>query len=138
MTLGQRALPGVLVGAGALALLQPAAQCAVEVSKVKQQLQGSVLSHGERSLLEDGGREKNKQTDKLRRLVGMPLNEKKVRFPPHPLFTPSFILPAVSPRNVFFLLSSSTSFSPENACKARVSLQASRGPRQTWGKQLSY
>lgn len=44
-------LPGVLLGSGALALLQPAAQGGVEVPKVKQELQGSVLCHGEYPLL---------------------------------------------------------------------------------------
>lgn len=48
-------LPGVLVGPGALALLVSAAQRGVEVTKIKKQLQGSVLSHGEHTLLKDGG-----------------------------------------------------------------------------------
>lgn len=59
--IGKRTLPGVLVGSGALALLLSASQCGVEVTEVKQQLQSSVLSHGEYTLLEDGGRAKTKQ-----------------------------------------------------------------------------
>lgn len=42
------------MGSGALAFLHFAAQCGVEVTEVKQQLQGSVLGHGEYALLQDG------------------------------------------------------------------------------------
>lgn len=45
-------LPGVLLGPRALALLQSAAQSVIKETKVKQELQGSVLSHGEHSILQ--------------------------------------------------------------------------------------
>lgn len=61
-------LPGVLVGSGALALLQSAAQCGVEVTEVKQELQGSVLSHGEHTLL----KEKQKQSRDIQEATGDP------------------------------------------------------------------
>lgn len=45
-------LPGVLLGPCALALLRSAAQSVIKETKVKQELQGSVLSHGEHSILQ--------------------------------------------------------------------------------------
>lgn len=51
-----------------------------------------------------GWRDGKKQADKFRKLVGMQLNEKTVHFPPHPRFTPSFVLPPVFNYNVFSAL----------------------------------
>lgn len=56
-----RLIPWVLIGSGALALVQSVAQCGVEKTKVKQQLQGSVLSHEKNALLD----QKTKQNVKL-------------------------------------------------------------------------
>lgn len=72
MNLSQRMLPGVLVRSGGLALLQSAAQCGVEKTKVKQQLQGSVLCHWENTLL-DGGAEEKKQTREIQNGNGDPI-----------------------------------------------------------------
>ncbi len=69
-------LPGVLVGSGALALLQFAAQCGVEVTKVKQQLQGSILSHGKHFVL---AKKKKNTTEKFKKQTLM--NENKVNLP---------------------------------------------------------
>lgn len=52
-----RVIPWVLMGSGALALVQSVAQCGAEKTKVKQQLQGSVLSHGKNTLLDNHGTE---------------------------------------------------------------------------------
>lgn len=79
MNLYIRMLPGVLLGPGALALLMSAAQCGVEVTKIKKQLQGSVLSHGERTLLKDGGRE-SKQSSEIQE-TSILLNEQTVHLP---------------------------------------------------------
>lgn len=51
VVLGSTLLPGVLMGPCALALLRSAAQRGVKEPKVEQELQGSVLSHGERGVL---------------------------------------------------------------------------------------
>lgn len=45
-------VPGVLLGPRALALLHFAAQSVIKEMKVKQELQGSVLSHGEHTILQ--------------------------------------------------------------------------------------